>query len=78
MVAKFTLITDELLARSRTDRILRRELVSEYLDRLMVVMSQARDLAATDARTVRHLQEGARLAVELSRILRDVDGEPNR
>jgi hypothetical protein len=77
-MAEFTPITDELLARARTDRILRRKLVSEHLDRLMVVMSQARDLAATDARTTRHLQEGARLAVELSRILRDVDGQPNR
>jgi hypothetical protein len=77
-MAEFTPITDELLARARTDRILRRKLVSEHLDRLMVVMSQARDLAATDPRTTQHLREGARLAVEQSRILRDVDGQTNR
>jgi hypothetical protein len=50
-MADFTPITDELLARTRTDRTLRRRLVSEHLDRLMLVMSDARDLAATDSRT---------------------------
>jgi hypothetical protein len=77
-MADFTPITDELLAQARTDRTLRRRLVSEHLDRLMSVMSQARDLGATDSRTTQHLQEGARLAVELSRILRHIDGVPNR
>jgi hypothetical protein len=77
-MADFTPITDELLARTRTDRTLRRRLVSEHLDRLMLVMSDARDLAATDSRTTRHLQEGARLAVQLSEILGDIDSIPNR
>jgi hypothetical protein len=77
-MGEFTPITDGLLARARADRALRRRLVSEHLDRLMLAMSQARDLAATDARTAQRLVEGARLAVALSKILRDIDGMPNR
>jgi hypothetical protein len=77
-MAEFTPITDGLLARARTDRALRRKLVSEHLDRLMLAMSQARNLAAKDARTTQRLEEGARLAVALSKILRDIDGEPKR
>jgi hypothetical protein len=75
---EFTPITDELLARARTDRGLRRRLVSEHLDRLMVLMSEARHLAATNSRTTQYLEEGARLAVELSKILKDIDGQPNQ
>jgi hypothetical protein len=77
-MGEFTPTTDGLLARARTDRALRRRLVSEHLDRLMLAMSQARNLAATDAQTAKHLEEGARLAVALSNILRDIDGMPNR
>jgi hypothetical protein len=77
-MAEFTPITDELLARARIDRSLRRRLVSEHLDRLMVLMSEARNLAATSSRTTQHLEEGARLAVELSEILKDIDGQPNQ
>jgi hypothetical protein len=77
-MAEFTPITDELLARTHTDRSLRRRLVSEHLDRLILLMSQARNLATTDARITQHLQEGARLAVELSKILKDIDGQPNQ
>jgi hypothetical protein len=75
-MAEFTPLTDGLLARARTDRALRRKLVSEHLDRLMLAMSQARDLAATDAQITQRLEEGARLAVALSKILRDIDGKP--
>jgi hypothetical protein len=77
-MAEFTPITDELLERARIDRGLRRRLVSEHLDRLMVLMIEARDLAVTDSRTTQHLEEGARLAVALSKILRDIDGQPNQ
>jgi hypothetical protein len=77
-MSEFTPITEGLLARARTDSALRRRLVSEHLDRLMLAMSQARNLAATDARTAQHLEEGARLAVALSKILKDIDGMPNR
>jgi hypothetical protein len=77
-MGEFMPITDALLARARTDRALRRRLVSEHLDRLMLAMSQARSLAATDAQTAKHIEEGARLAVALSKILRDIDGIPSR
>ena len=77
-MADFTPITDELLKRARSDRMLRRRLVAEHLDRLMVAMSYARNRAATDAQTTHHLQEGARLAVKLTEILHKIGGKPVR
>ena len=73
-MADFTPITDELLKRARSDRRLRRKLVSEHLDRLMVAMSNA----ARDVQTTHHLQEGAQLAVKLTEILHDIEGKPMR
>ena len=77
LMADYIPITDELLERARSDRTLRRRMVSEHLDRLMVAMSRARN-RATDSETTHHLQEGARLAVKLTEILHKIGGKPVR
>jgi hypothetical protein len=77
-MADYIPITDELLERARNDRTLRRRMVSEHLDRLMVAMSRARNRATTDTETTHLLQEGARLAVKLTEILQKIGGKPVR
>jgi hypothetical protein len=76
-MTEFTPLTDELLERSRTDRTLRRRIVSQHLDRLMIAMSRAKNRASSDVEITRHLQEGARLAVKLTEILQNI-GKPGR
>jgi hypothetical protein len=77
-MSEFTPLTDELLERARTDRTLRRRIVSEHLDRLMIAMNRAKNRASNDTQVTRHLQEGARLAVKLTAILQDIGGKPGR
>jgi hypothetical protein len=77
-MTEFTPLTDELLAQARTDRMLRRRIVSEHLDRLMIAMSRAKNRPASDTENTRHLQEGARLAVKLTEILQDIGDKSGR
>jgi len=71
-------VTDELLEQARGDRTLRRRLVVEHLDRLMIAMGRARNRSKADVDATRHLQEGARLAVKLTEILHGIGGKPTR
>jgi len=71
-------VTDELLERARSDRTLRRRLVSQHLDTLMTAMGRARGQAKTDPGISAHLQEGARLAVRLTEMLNAIGGISGR
>jgi len=77
-MAEFTPVTDEILERARVDRGFRHKLVSQHLDLLMMAMSRTRNYAKADGCTVRQLQEGARLAVQLTEILSNTSGKSAR
>jgi hypothetical protein len=64
--------TDEMLEKARRDRSFRQKMVSDHLDRLVIAMSRARDTAASDPIASASLQEGARLAIKLTEILRTI------
>jgi hypothetical protein len=77
-MAELVPVTDELLARARTDRALRQALVSEHLTRLMQAMGKAKKWAHNDAKVTRQVQEGARLAVRLTEILHGLGDQAER
>jgi hypothetical protein len=72
-MSDFTPVTEDVLDRAREDHCFRHKLVSQHLDLLMRAMSRMRDRAAMDGETTRQLQEGARLAVQLTEILHSVN-----
>ncbi len=78
VMAGFVPVSDEMIERSRSDRRLRRRLLSRHLDLLMIAMGQARKRANADPETIRQLQEGARLAVQLTELLHNGGGETAR
>jgi hypothetical protein len=78
LMAGLVPVTDELLARARTDRAFRHALISEHLTRLMQAMGRARRGAHGDAAVTRQVQEGARLAVRLTEILHGLDARSGR
>ena len=81
-MSKFVPVTDELLERARRDGELRRRLVSEHLDQLMIAMGRAKERTKNrskpDDLTARHMQEGARFAVKLSEILHGIRAKASR
>ena len=77
-MSEFVPVNDQILQRSRSDRSFRHKLLSQHLDLLMLAMSRARNRARNDTDTTRQLQEGARLAVQLTEILSNMVSKPAR
>jgi hypothetical protein len=73
-MSEYVPVTDEILERARFDRGFRHKVLSQHLDLLMMAMSRARNRAQADSVTIRQLQEGARLAVQLTEILSGTSG----
>lgn len=69
VMSEFIPTTDEMLEKARGDRNLRKKMVSEHLNHLMVAMGQVKGKAGTDPVISSNLQEGARLAVKLTEML---------
>jgi hypothetical protein len=59
------LVSDEDLARARSDPAFRQQLLADSLDRLLAALNRARQ-NADDPDAEQHLREGAALALELS------------
>jgi hypothetical protein len=61
----FGLVTEDDLARARTDPEFRQQLLAQNLDRLLEALNEARR-GSPDARTAGHIREGVDLAVKLA------------
>jgi hypothetical protein len=62
------LVTDEDLARARTDPDFRQKFMADHLDRLLEALNVARRSASNPARA-KQIREGVDLAVKLAEIL---------
>jgi hypothetical protein len=60
------LVTDEDLARSRTDPAFRQRLMANSLDRLLALLNQMRRASDDNPERARQIREGVDLAVKLA------------
>jgi hypothetical protein len=66
------LVSDEDLARARTDPAFRQQLMAEHLGRLVAALDRARQSDSESLDVARQMREGAALAIALAgRIQRD-------
>ena len=69
-MADFTVVTDEMLERSRHDPTFRRKLLSENLDMLLKRLNKMRASSpALDKNSARQIRDGVDLAVRLAEML---------
>jgi hypothetical protein len=61
-----TLVTEDDIARARSDPAFRQQFLAENLDRLLEALEMLRRASNQDADTVRLIKEGADLAVKLA------------
>ncbi|HEY6024020.1 MAG TPA: hypothetical protein VIV34_07555 [Pseudolabrys sp.] len=70
-----TLVTEDDLARARSDPAFRQQLLAQNLDRLLDALERMRRASDQNGDTARQIKEGADLAVELAdRLQRDDQG----
>jgi hypothetical protein len=63
------LVTEDDLARARSDPEFRRRLLAENLDRLLAALNQMRKSSENTPDSVRYIREGVDLAVQLADLL---------
>jgi hypothetical protein len=69
-------VTDEDLARARSDPAFRHRLLSKNLDRLIAELNRLKSASTKiDAARARQIREGVQLAVKLAEILNKLTGE---
>ena len=71
-----TLVTEDDLARARSDPVFRQQFLAQNLDRLLEALEMMRRASNQDADTARQIREGADLAVKLADRLQSVDPGP--
>ena len=71
-----TLVTEDDLARARSDPAFRQKFLAQNLDRLLEALETMRRASNQDADTARQIREGADLAVKLADRLQNVDPGP--
>lgn len=71
-----TPVTDDDLARARSDPAFRQQFLAQNLDRLLEALETMRRASNQDADTARQIREGADLAVKLADRLQSVDPGP--
>ena len=71
-----TLVTEDDLARARSDPAFRQQFLAQNLDRLLEALETMRRASNQDADTARQIREGADLAVKLADRLQSVDPGP--
>jgi hypothetical protein len=69
------LVTDEDLARARTDPDFRQKFMADHLDRLLEALNVARRSASNPTRA-KQIREGVDLAVKLAEILNNQGSRP--
>ena len=72
------LVTEEDLARSRTDAAFRQRLMAESLDRLLALLNQMRRATDESPERSRQIREGVDLAVKLADRLQVNEGKTKR
>jgi hypothetical protein len=70
------LVSEEDLARSRTDAAFRQKLMAESLDRLLALLNQMRRATDEDPTRARQIREGVDLAVKLADRLQTENSGP--
>jgi len=70
------LVTEDDLARARTDPGFRQQLLAQNLERLLEALNQMRKANDTDPTSVRQIREGVDLAVKLADRLQQNDHSP--
>lgn len=60
------LVTEEELARARTDPAFRQQFLAQNMDRLLEALNKMRQAGDQNVETTRQLREGADLAVQLA------------
>ena len=71
-----TPVTDDDLARARSDPAFRQQFLAQNLDRLLEALETMRRASNQDADTARQIREGTDLAVKLADRLQSVDPGP--
>ena len=70
------IVTDEELARARSDPAFRKQLIAANLDNLLMMLARMRaSVAVNDPASVQQIREGAQLAVKLADLLQRSGGE---
>ena len=72
---QITLVTDDDLARSRTDPAFRHRLIAESLEWLLGELNRLRN-GAGDPQHAKQMREGVNLAVRLAEILQRIEQAP--
>jgi hypothetical protein len=71
------LVTEDELARARTDPAFRQQFLAQNLDRLLDALERMRRASEQNADAARQLREGADLAVQLADRLQSSDLGPH-
>jgi hypothetical protein len=71
------LVTEDELARARTDPVFRQHFLAQNLDRLLDALERMRRASEQNADAARQLREGADLAVQLADRLQSGDLGPH-
>jgi hypothetical protein len=72
---QFVPVTQEDLARARSDPAFRQRLLAQNLDRLIMELNRLKSASAKiDATRAQQIREGVRLAVKLAEILNELAG----
>jgi len=70
-MTQFAPVSDEELARARTDSAFRQRLLSENMEFLLAGLKQARKSPDGDAARAEQIREGVKLAVRLAELIQD-------
>jgi hypothetical protein len=71
------LVTDEDIARARSDPDFRQQMLVQNLDRLLEALNRMRRANDTKPEAVRQIREGVDLAVKLADRLQQTGGDPH-
>jgi uncharacterized protein (UPF0305 family) len=71
------LVTEDELARARTDPAFRQQFLAQNMDRLLEALNKMRQAGDQNVETTRQLREGADLAVQLADRLQAQDLRPH-
>ena len=66
---KFAPVSDDELARARTDPAFRRQLLSQSMEALLAGIKKARKSSPADGADTEHIREGVQLAVRLAELI---------
>lgn len=70
------LVTDDDIARARTDLVFRQQLLAENLERLLAMLNTMRKNDANGPESARQIKEGVALAVKLADKLQKASQNP--